>query len=266
MNNYNIEEKFKRTTGYGSLGATIKYFKENYWYKINAKGYEGHSEELCSKILKASNINNFVVYEECTINGKTGCRSKNMLSEGEAMVTFSRVYEYAYGADLKSKIMTYCSVNDKINYVLDVMHEVTGLDLYDYMGQILKFDMFTYDVDRHFNNMAVILNSNGIFKEAPMFDFGASFFSMQHVFTDDMTFTEKLLKMTPQPFSNNFEEQCEFFDKVDIKFDYEKLQEVIAAEPEEIKEYVMYNMERFQDIFQNKSIGLETKKNRSMDR
>lgn len=48
MINYQIDEFYARKTGHGSLGMTNKYFKDNYWYKQNLKGYEGLSEEICS--------------------------------------------------------------------------------------------------------------------------------------------------------------------------------------------------------------------------
>lgn len=249
MIDYNIEERFHRYVGHGSLGMTNKYYKDGYWYKQNLKGYEGKSEAICSKLLEYSNIEDFVQYEECQINGVPGCRSRNMVTEHESVVTLSRLYEYAYGGSLTEKVKSYGKLNDRIEYVLDFVYESTKLDLYEYMGKVLKFDMLTYDVDRHFNNLAVIRVDDGSYRAAPLFDFGASFFSMKHIFTDEMSLDEKIKKMTPQPFAGSFEEQAAFFDKVSIYLDKEGALAALADEPAEILEMLEYNLERYKDEF-----------------
>lgn len=227
---------------------TNKYYKAGYWYKQNNKGYEGKSEAICSMLLKHSNVNNFVEYEECMINGVAGCRSRNILNENETFVTLSRLYSLSYGGDLKSKVNTYERLKDRIEYVLDFVNETTGLDLYNYLGLVLKFDMLTYDVDRHFNNMAVIKTADG-YREAPLFDFGAAFFSMKHIFTDHMTLEEKIAKMTPQPFSSAFEEQAGYFDKTELKIDYAAVEKQLIDQPEALREIIMHNMRKYKDWF-----------------
>lgn len=249
VNEYTVDERFRRYVGHGSLGMTNKYYMNEYWYKQNLKGYEGKSEYICSIMLEHSNTDNFVRYEECLINGVPGCRSKNFLRENETLVTFSRLYSLMYGGDLKLKVNTYGRMADRINYVLDFVYEATGLDAYGYLGRVLKFDMLTYDVDRHFNNLAVIASGNG-YREAPMFDFGASFFSMQHIFTSDMSLEEKIQKMTPQPFSSGFEEQAEFFWDVQFQFDYDGIMKEISLQPPELQEIICHNLEKYKDTFQ----------------
>lgn len=249
MVNYELEERFARHVGHGSLGMTNKYYKDGYWYKQNLKGYEGKSEAICSMILEHSDVPDFVRYEECQINGVNGCRSKNMVSEHETVVTLSRLYEYAYGGSLREKVNSYGLMTDRIEYVLDFAQEAAGLDLYDYLGTVLKFDMLTYDVDRHFNNLAVIRKDDGTYREAPLFDFGASFFSMQHIFTPEMTLEEKIRKMTPQPFAGTFEEQAAYFDQVTIRLDKDGIREALAGEPVEIQEMLEYNLAKYSDLF-----------------
>lgn len=245
IKSYELEERYRRTVGYQSLGMTNKFFKDDYWYKQNDKGYEGKSEHICSIILENSNISDYVFYEECIINGVPGCRSQNMLHDGEALITFARLYNLAYGGDLKLKINSYRNLSDRIEYVLDFMNETTGLDLYNYLGTVLKFDMLTYDVDRHFHNLAVIRSGDNSYREAPLFDFGASFFSMQHIFTPQMTLEEKINKMTPQPFATSFEEQAAYFSGVDIKLDYDKIKDTLAEEPDWLQEIVWHNLEKY---------------------
>lgn len=248
IKDYIIDERFRRYVGHGSLGMTNKYYMDGYWYKQNMRGYEGKSEYICTVMLDNSNVSDYVRYEECLINGVAGCRSRNMLREKETLVTLSRLYSLTYGGDLKLKVNTYDKLRDRINYVLDFVYESTDLDIYDYLGRVLKFDMLTYDVDRHFNNLAVIRTEQG-YRQAPMFDFGASFFSMQHIFTEDMTLEEKIRKMTPQPFASSFEEQAIFFEGIRLKFDYDAISKKLMSETPNLQEIVVANMEKYKNIF-----------------
>ena len=66
-----------------SKGTQPKYFENGYWYKKDSCGYEGLAEELVSKVLSCSNVKDYVEYEQCIIDGRSGCRSKNFLKENE---------------------------------------------------------------------------------------------------------------------------------------------------------------------------------------
>lgn len=260
MIDYQIEERFRRTVGYASLGMTNKYYKDGFWYKQNDKGYEGKSEYIATILLKHSNVKDYVQYEECMINGVPGCRSRNMLqAENQNLVTFSRMYNLMYGGDLKFKINTYARLDDRINYVLDFMYEATHLDLREYLGKVLKFDAVTFDVDRHFNNLAVIETSEG-FREAPLFDFGGSFFSMQHVFTPEMSLQDKINKMTPQPFSASFEEQASFFQNVELCLDIREIQKEIKSQPQELQEIILCGLTKNHHLYKDERLKVKKKK------
>lgn len=252
MDNYNFNDMYLRKIGHSSLGMTNKYFKDNYWYKQNLRGYEGLSEEICSMLLKNSNISNFVSYEQCTINNIPGCRSKNFINDTEALVTFQRLYNLTYGGSLKNKIATYSTIDDKVNYVIDFIEEYTGFNCFDYLSNNMYFDMLTLNVDRHFGNLALICDDNGNWKPSPMFDFGASFFSMQHVFKPEMNLTDKYSIMTPQPFSGSFEEQAKYFGKPNIKLNYNQIPEDlqnIEGITSELTELIHIQLDKYKDIF-----------------
>ena len=151
---------------------------------------------------------------------------------------------------MKLKINTYARLEDRINYVLDFMYEATNLDLKKYLGLCIKFDAVTFDVDRHFNNLAVIQTLSG-YKEAPLFDFGGSFFSMQHVFTPEMSLQEKINKMTPQPFSASFEEQAAFFQNIELCLDVKGIQKEIQNQSPELQEIVLCGLEMNRDLYRN---------------
>lgn len=252
MEHYKFEERYARKTGHGSLGMTNKYFKDNYWYKQNLRGYEGMSEEICSTILKNSNLTDYVVYEQCMINDIPGCRSLNFTSETETVLTFQRLYYYTYGGNLKNKVDSYSTTEDRIHYVLDFIREFTGLDCSEYLSSTLYFDMLTLNVDRHFGNLALIKDGDS-WRTAPLFDFGASFFSLQHVFRPEMSTDEKYSIMTPQPFDNSFEKQASFFGKCNIQLNYSNLEkdlDRIEGMTDEIREIVSRQLEKNRDIFQ----------------
>lgn len=64
-----------------SEGTQIKYKKDNFWYKKDNRGQEGLTEYLVSKFLEFTSLrkSEYISYEKGTINGCSGCRSKNFL-------------------------------------------------------------------------------------------------------------------------------------------------------------------------------------------
>lgn len=254
MKDYTIDLFYARHTGQGSLGMTNKYFYGDYWYKENGKGYEGKSEEICSKLLAASNLTDYVNYEECKINGINGCRSANILQEGENIVTFARIYQRNHGGDLKKKIQTYTTVSDRVEYVLDMLFEATNYDFRSYLSRIIWFDAITMDPDRHFNNLAMKQKADGFYTECPLFDFGASFFSMKHIFPDTLTFEEKVAKLTPQPFAGTFGEMLEVLPNPQIQIDRAAFEDSIKEQPEQIKETVFQTLEYNKELFTDVSV------------
>ena len=106
-----------RTVEGSAKGTQPKYFQDGYWYKINNVGYEGLAERLTSLVLFCSNVDNYVKYEQCTIDGHPGCRSKNFLKEGESFLSFQRLYDIFVGGDLSAQIIGKNEVSDRIEYV-----------------------------------------------------------------------------------------------------------------------------------------------------
>lgn len=70
-----------------SKGVQRKYYEAGKWYKENYFGYEGIAEHLASLVLLCSNIDSYVYYEKCMINGKKGCVSDNFLKDDEAYIS-----------------------------------------------------------------------------------------------------------------------------------------------------------------------------------
>lgn len=249
MTEYVLDESYRRNDiGFSSLGVENKYYKDGYWYKQNISGYEGLAEEVCSMILRYSNIGEYVEYEACRINGKSGCRSRNFLKEGESIVTFKRLYEIACGGELSDRIYVIRDIKDRIQFVIDFVKEYAQIDCTKYLRNILSFDLLVLNTDRHFHNLAVIRTENG-YRECPIFDNGASFLSNYGMFPPEEE-PEKLIKSAmAKPFSGSFEQQATVLG-TDIKLDYES----IAGEMKNIRhvricKILEYQLKRYRSLF-----------------
>jgi len=213
-----------------SKGTQPKYYEKGFWYKVNNLGYEGYSEYLVSKVLECSNVDSYVKYEQCTINGRAGCRSKSFIRENESFLSFQRLYDLLTGESLQERIRLISEVADRIGFVRKFVLENTGWDCSMYLSQILALDMLTLNTDRHFNNLGLIVDaSTGVYKAAPIFDNGNSLLSDWDRF-DEETVEENLEKVYGQPFSASLEMQAREAG-IGLMIDYEKLQTVLEKEP-----------------------------------
>ena len=187
-------------------GSQVKYYKDGVWYKINHVGNEALAEYLVSIVLKHSNITNYVEYDMCYINGKLGCKSNNFLVGCERFVSFKELYKYATGGDLTNRIQSINSVQDRFNYIVEFIYNLTELDVRDYISNIVALGMLTLNVDRHMNNLGIIDCGNGLFRESPIFDNGQSLFQNNSMFVPN-DYENNIIKATSATISGNFEQQ-----------------------------------------------------------
>lgn len=164
-----------------SKGNQYKFERNGVWYKYDYLGYESASEFLCSFILKNSSIIDFVTYELCKdVIGPTdrvGCHSRNFLEDGETLVTADRLFKQYYGVSVSSIMDAKQFVEDKISYFVDLVEKATGIVSFGtQLTELLEWDSFVLNDDRHFNNIAFIKN-NDSFRLAPCFDNGGAFLS-----------------------------------------------------------------------------------------
>ena len=130
-----------------SEGTQVKYKKDGYWYKKDNRGNEGRAEYLVSKFMQFTTLqeNEFISYEEGTINGKSGCRSKNFLDEEEELVTFYRLYYNEVGKDLSKVIANMNTMEERIEYVIRFIDAGNIWTIRSYANQpggVFKFDRF----------------------------------------------------------------------------------------------------------------------------
>lgn len=262
MIEYKLSPKALVMTSGSSKGTQEKYFEDGYWYKKNCTGYEGLSEELASNILKHSNITNFVKYERCTVNGKQGCRSKNFLQPNEMFLSFERLHLMQKGLRLNDVIRSYSSIEDRIFYTIDFIKQSTNFDPSSYLGNILAFDAFTLNQDRHFNNLGIIINQETEeVKECPIFDNGDCFLSNFIKFPPLDSVEECLEKCVAMPFSANAYAQAKILP-FSLKLDYSAIEKMLQEiKPCRATEVVWHQMDVYRsiipDISKNRQLSLQ---------
>lgn len=231
-----------------SKGAQKKYYDAGKWYKENYSGYEGTSEHLVSLVLQCSNIQNYVYYEKCTINGKKGCVSDNFLKENEVYISLDRLHDMYIGGKLDDFVYRYQDMNERIAYVESFVKEYTGLDMHDYFSKMLALDALILNTDRHFNNIGLIANSKtNKYHFAPIFDNGKALLSEIEKFPFYLSLEENIANVIGKPFAANLEYQAHVFG-YGLKIDYPRLYALLEKEDSSRALEVLYlQLERYRN-------------------
>lgn len=258
MAKYKMTAKEAILTSGSSRGSQIKFFKDDYWYKIDETGPEGKAEELSSKILSCSDLNRneYISYESCIIdyNGKTydGCRSKNCLSSGEQFLSFERLYNIKTGRSLSEDIIPLSSPKERIEFVIHEINEFCGTDVRDHISKNLTASMILMDTDRHLHNMALIANADLTeFRNAPIFDNGAAFLSNYATYPPSITIDDiqnGSVIVAGKPFSADLEYQAREAG-LGIRFDFAKIHNLLNNEPDSrIKRIAEHSISKYKNI------------------
>lgn len=240
MDSYNIDKKYAVHFKTDSKGSQPKFLKDEFWYKINHVGNEGLAEELVSKVLSCSNIENYVEYEQCIINGKKGCRSESFLKEDEIFVTFQKLYQNYVGGQLINKINSISNVEDRFQYLVDFIKESTKLDITRYLQNNFSLDMLIMNPDRHYHNLGVIVNSEGKFREAPIFDNGQGLYQNFIITPPLYTPEEKDKRLVAASISGSFESQVQASGNF-LKIDFPKLELILDKYEDSIAKECLEN-------------------------
>lgn len=241
-----------------SIGTQKKYYENGYWYKQDRIGYEGTAEYLSSKVLSCSNIDQYVVYERCRINGRSGCRSANFLRPGASYISLQRLYDTYSGGQLSEKIRLLNTTKERINYVVDYVKEVINLDIEEQLGKILSFDMLILNTDRHFNNIGIIADvACGQYRNAPVFDNGNSLLSNMGEYPFDESLKRNIEKVIGQPFCANLERQAWELG-YGLKINYNELHNLLNKELDSrALEVLQFQLERYEQVLRADDLKIE---------
>lgn len=197
-----------------SKGNQIKMKIDGFWYKMDYLGYEGLSEYLCSELLPYTNISSYVKYEmvEMSLNSETfnGCKSKDFLKEKEEIVTAARLFQSYIGKSVDDCLTGHESLKEKISFFVNTVESITGIENYGkHLTQILEWDSFVLNDDRHFNNIAFIYNpEKKSFSPCTLFDNGAAFLSdLRFDYPLEKNFHGLIANVSAKPFHKSFDKQ-----------------------------------------------------------
>ena len=211
LNGFTPEE----LAGHTSKGDQPKWQVEGIWYKADHMGGESLSEILISKLLKYSNLTDFIDYTPVIIayddQDHRGCASRNFRRQDEILVPYEKLHRAYKGIGLASQIAKYPETTDRIRYTVDFIEEVTGLHgVGAYLTGVLELDAFFLNEDRHTNNLAVIRNEKTEeYRPCPIFDNGLSLLSDWNDYPLESDLYECIARVKAKPFSVKFDEQIE---------------------------------------------------------
>lgn len=193
--------------GSSSLGGCQdKLLKDGFVYKFDRMGYESISEALVSEF--ESYICNFeyLDYFLDTLDGTPCCKSKYMVKDCEKLYS---LYDIIFSVDEDRYLDSLKGVDLK-NYVVSRIHDITGLNIEDYLARVIYLDCITMNSDRHLGNISLI-KSNRVYREAPVFDNGLSLLSDLSLYSLDRRYTKYMNDVRSRPFSSNFAVQRKMF-------------------------------------------------------
>lgn len=249
MEHVNIDTKYNVSIWSDTEGTQPKYYKNGYWYKIDCLGKEGLAEQLASELLSCSNVKDFVFYKQCNINGKSGCKSANFLKEGEHFISFQSLYKNCTGNNIAERVREFSNTKERFSFICDFLKQTTGLNVSQYLQDILALDMLIKNPDRHFGNLGIILSNSGEFRLAPIFDNGQGLYQNFQITPPDLDIEEKDELLCAATISGSFEAQV-MAAGIHMKINYDKLYQKLTKYPESIAKNCLLNqLNKYEKLF-----------------
>lgn len=229
------------TTGHSSKGNQLKWKCGNNRYKADYMGYESLSEVLVSKLLRFSNIHNFIDYEVAYLEYKgttyIGCKSKNFLQENEELITLQKLFRQYTGKNLVQELLNFSEPEDKIMFVIENVIRFTHLENFGkYLSVLFTIDTLFLNEDRHTNNIAFIYNTQtNHYRLCPYFDYGLSLFADTTTdFSLNVPLEQCYEKIEAKPFCRSFDEQLDtieflFGNHIRFHFSIKDVQKILDS-------------------------------------
>lgn len=248
-----VSKRERVLTSTTSKGNQIKWYKDGFWIKANKFGYEDIAEWAASAILRCSNLSPdmYVNYGLCkVIEDKSfhynGCYSKNFLSKGDVLITIDDILLMA-GIDVE-RLFLGTDLNLKVNTVVSVVSNFTGLDFGAYLRVVIPFDAFILNEDRHLHNLAVIYNKvYDRYKYCPIFDNGLSLLSDVDEYPQHRSIGMNISSVKAKPFSLSFDDQLKVVGS-DFYLNRDMLESFILENETvlgRVSDVIRYQMERY---------------------
>ncbi|MCM1084291.1 MAG: hypothetical protein NC309_13030 [Ruminococcus sp.] len=236
-----------------SEGTQVKYRKDGYWYKIDKHGEEGLVEYLVSNVLKFSTLNadEYVLYDAGTINGKTGCASKDFLKCIEdSFVTFQRIYKNVTGCDLTNTVNNLDTLEERFEFVLNFLNVNMGYDATHYLQKILTVDFLSLNTDRHFNNLGFIVHKDGTVTDAPIFDNGQGLLNGNVSINKYLSIAENTKRVVARPFSGSHRKMLDYVG-VGFDLDVDGAKKWVQEQPQTFyRDVLLYQLEQWANLLE----------------
>jgi hypothetical protein len=201
-----------------SKGDQSKWLVGNKWIKENTRGYENMAEYVASLILDSSILpkTSFVSYVPCLIQKQDGmvvegCYSVDFRGHLQE-VTLERLFEANFETTDDILNNTRYSTEDRFHLIMEKVHQFTGLDVSHKVAQMLAFDAFILNEDRHTNNILFLFDpkTEG-WQLAPIFDHGLSLLSDVKDYPLGVDLQILKRKVKAKPFNNSFKKQLSLY-------------------------------------------------------
>lgn len=187
------------------------------WIKEDMLGYEGTAEFVASLVLEHSTlqITQYVKYRPCLIQDQnkhtltTGCISQDF-HNGWEEVTLAKLFD-AYNIST-----SYLSANTdpftKFNITVDLVKNLTGINIAHDLSLTLAFDAVILNEDRHLNNIVLLTRKGYTWKYVPIFDNGLSLLSDTKSYPKGIRPPKNYIsRVKARPFTTAFKKQAQLY-------------------------------------------------------
>ena len=249
-----VSDEYKQVST-TSKGDQTKWKIGNKWVKSDKFGYEGVAEHLSSKILEFSNIKTpFVKYDIVNIIDNefsfNGCVSEDFMQDDEIFISLYRLF-FQNRINI-NKLYDGKSTDERINLTIQLIKELTRLDITQYLRDIFTLDGLILNEDRHLNNIAVILNTKTRqFRICPIFDNGLSLLADTIDFPHQTSVTVNVRRVKSKPFNSDFKKQMKVLGS-GFTVNKEKLKQYIYLNFNSLGragEVILYQFQQYPEIF-----------------
>ncbi len=217
-----FEQELKSFERHSSKGNQLKWKCDNIWYKADYAGYESLAEYVVSGLLKKSSLKSeeYVRYgldqAKYKRNMFNASSSTHFLEEDWQIITLERLYKNYCNRSLYNSVWSIEDVTSRFCFLVGEIRKITGIQDFDkYLATLFTLDAMFLNEDRHFHNIAVLMNGSGEYRLCPIFDNGASLLSD---ITIDYPMGTDVMELIPEvkakSISRDFDEQLNIAEKV----------------------------------------------------